>query len=108
MRKYKSKYLKPYIRKLKAGDLKRLRSQQTFRALLNECIIGRARKNKEQVYVLTLAGTRGIVDVEINKEKLRNAIVAIDTSNRECNKMRNAWKHSFQRAYQKNRRKTEE
>lgn len=47
MRKYKSKYMKPYIRKLKAGDLKRITSQMTFQALLNECIIDYAQRNKK-------------------------------------------------------------
>lgn len=47
MRKYKSKFMKPYIRKLKAGDLKRITSQMTFQALLNECIIDYARQYKK-------------------------------------------------------------
>lgn len=55
MRKYKSKFMKPYIRKLKAGDLKRITSQMTFQALFNECIIDYARRYKKQVYVLTFA-----------------------------------------------------
>lgn len=48
MRKYKSKFMKPYIRKLKAGDLKRITSQMTFQALLNECIIDYARQYKNR------------------------------------------------------------
>jgi hypothetical protein len=89
MRKYKSKFMKPYIRKLKAGDLKRITSQMTFQALLNECIIDYAQRNKKQVYVLTLAGTRCIVDVGMSKKRLRNAMIAIDRYYREYNKMRN-------------------
>lgn len=68
MRKYKSKFMKPYIRKLKAGDLKRITSQMTFQALLNECIIDYARQYKKQVYVLTFAGSRDILDVSMNKK----------------------------------------
>ena len=74
MRKYKSKFMKPYIRKLKAGDLKRITSQMTFQALLNECIIDYARRYKKQVYVLTFAGSRDILDVSMNKTKLKNSI----------------------------------
>ena len=105
MRKYKSKFMKPYIRKLKAGDLKRITSQMTFQALLNECIIDYARRYKKQVYVLTFAGSRDILDVSMNKKKLRNSIVAIDTSNREYNIIRNSWKRSIQRMKQNDRRK---
>ena len=101
MRKYKSKFMKPYIRKLKAGDLKRITSQMTFQALLNECIIDYARQYKKQVYVLTFAGSRDILDVSMNKKKLRNSIVAIDTSNREYNIIRNSWKRSIQRMKQR-------
>ena len=88
MRKYKSKFMKPYIRKLKAGDLKRITSQMTFQALLNECIIDYARQYKKQVYVLTFAGSRDILDV-----------------NREYNIIRNSWKRSIQRMKQNDRRK---
>lgn len=105
MRKYKSKFIKPYIRKLKAGDLKRITSQMTFQALFNECIIDYARRYKKQVYVLTFAGSRDILDVSMNKTKLRNSIVAIDTSNREYNIIRNSWKRSIQRMKQNDRRK---
>ena len=68
VRKYKSKFMKPYIRKLKAGDLKRITSQMTFQALFNECIIDYARRYKKQVYVLTFAGSRDILDVSMNKK----------------------------------------
>lgn len=105
MRKYKSKFMKPYIRKLKAGDLKRITSQMTFQALLNECIIDYARRYKKQVYVLTFAGSRDILDVSMNKTKLKNSIVAIDTSNREYNIIRNSCKQSIQRMKQNDRRK---
>lgn len=105
MRKYKSKFMKPYIRKLKAGDLKRITSQMTFQALFNECVIDYARRYKKQVYVLTFAGSRDILDVSMNKKKLRNSIVAIDTSNKEYNIIRNSWKRSIQRMKQNNKRK---
>ena len=86
MRKYKSKFMKPYIRKLKAGDLKRITSQMTFQALFNECIIDYARRYKKQVYVLTFAGSRDILDVSMNI-------------------IRNSWKRSIQRMKQNDRRK---
>lgn len=105
MRKYKSKFMKPYIRKLKAGDLKRITSQMTFQALFNECITIMHVGTKNRFYVLTFAGSRDILDVSMNKKKLRNSIVAIDTSNREYNIIRNSWKRSIQRMKQNDRRK---
>lgn len=59
MRKYKSKYGKPYIRRLKAGDLKKIRNAGDV-GVMCRWIIDSARKRNKQVYVLTLFGINNI------------------------------------------------
>ena len=96
MRKYKSKYGKPYIRRLKAGDLKKIRKAGGLWAIMCRWIIDSARKRNKQVYVLTLFGINNIINIDYDKTILKELFTEPEITNKEYNKICNRYKNTAQ------------
>lgn len=96
MRKYKSKYGKPYIRRLKAGDLKKIRNAGGLWAIMCRWIIDSARKRNKQVYVLTLFGINNIINIDYDKTILKELFTEPEITNKEYNKICNRYKNTAQ------------
>lgn len=96
MRKYKSKYGKPYIRRLKAGDLKKIRNAGGMWAIMCRWIIDSARKRNKQVYVLTLFGINNIINIDYDKTILKELFTEPEITNKEYNKICNRYKNTAQ------------
>lgn len=96
MRKYKSKYGKPYIRRLKAGDLKKFRNAGGLWAIMCRWIIDSARKRNKQVYVLTLFGINNIINIDYDKTILKELFTEPEITNKEYNKICNRYKNTAQ------------
>lgn len=99
MRKYKSKYGKPYIRRLKAGDLKKIMKNDEFGGLwASICanIIKSAHSKNKQVYVWKLFGTGEIVMVYTDKQYMKSVLGEGKVTNREFNRLCNKYKGMFQ------------
>lgn len=96
MRKYKSKYGKPYIRRLKAGDLKKIRNAGGMWAIMCRWIIDSARKRNKQVYVLTLFGINNIINIDYDKTILKELFTEPEITNKEYNKICNRYKNTTQ------------
>ena len=96
MRKYKSKYGKPYIRRLKAGDLKKIRNAGGLWAIMCRWIIDSARKRNKQVYVLTLFGINNIINIDYDKTILKELFTEPEITNIEYNKICNRYKNTAQ------------
>ena len=96
MRKYKSKYGKPYIRRLKAGDLKKIRNAEGMWAIMCRWIIDSARKRNKQVYVLTLFGINNIINIDYDKTILKELFTEPEITNKEYNKICNRYKNTAQ------------
>ncbi len=96
MRKYKSKYGKPYIRRLKAGDLKKIRNAGGMWAIMCRWIIDSARKRNKQVYVLTLFGINNIINIDYDKTILKELFTDPEITNKEYNKICNRYKNTAQ------------
>ena len=96
MRKYKSKFMKPYIRRLKAGDLKRIVKDKEFGGMwskISKEIIETAHSQNKQVYILTITGTGKILAVNTKKTFLKSLFgsgkVPHKEFNRQCNEYKN-------------------
>lgn len=96
MRKYKSKYGKTYIRRLKAGDLKKIRNAGGLWAIMCRWIIDSARKRNKQVYVLTLFGINNIINIDYDKTILKELFTEPEITNKEYNKICNRYKNTAQ------------
>ena len=96
MRKYKSKYGKPYIRRLKAGDLKKIRNAGGMWAIMCRWIIDSARTRNKQVYVLTLFGINNIINIDYDKTILKELFTEPEITNKEYNKICNRYKNTAQ------------
>lgn len=96
MRKYKSKYGKPYIRRLKAGDLKKIRNAGGLWAIMCRWIIDSARKRNKQVYVLTLFGINNIINIDYDKTILKELFTEPEITNKEYNNICNRYKNTAQ------------
>ncbi len=96
MRKYKSKYGKPYIRRLKAGDLKKIRNAGGLWAIMCRWIIDSARKRNKHVYVLTLFGINNIINIDYDKTILKELFTEPEITNKEYNKICNRYKNTAQ------------
>lgn len=96
MRKYKSKHGKPYIRRLKAGDLKKIRNAGGLWAIMCRWIIDSARKRNKQVYVLTLFGINNIINIDYDKTILKELFTEPEITNKEYNKICNRYKNTAQ------------
>lgn len=96
MRKYKSKYGKPYIRRPKAGDLKKIRNAGGLWAIMCRWIIDSARKRNKQVYVLTLFGINNIINIDYDKTILKELFTEPEITNKEYNKICNRYKNTAQ------------
>lgn len=87
MRKYKSKYLKPYIRRLKVSDRKLAMNSgiTTYHEICMAIDTGRGG------YVLVQHGAKKIVAYGRNKWKLKNQISRIRITKKSKGKTYNQW-----------------
>ena len=100
MRKYKSKYGKPYIRRLKAGDFKKIMNNEECGGLLRffcQDVIELAHSHNKQVYVLTTAGIGEISIVNTNKQFMKQLLGRTvgykELTNKEFNRLCNEYKN---------------
>lgn len=103
MRKYKSKYGKPYIRRLKAGDLKKIKNNEEcggLWALFSQDVIELAHNRNKQVYILTMAGIGEILIVNTNKQFMKQLLGRKvgykELTNKEFNRLCNIYKNTVQ------------
>lgn len=92
MRKYKSAYLKPYIRKAK---------KQVFYSSnasdIMVCIAMSAYEHhKGDVYILTQRGTNKVIEIGSSKETIKRRLLAVSNkkNNHRCKKF-NSWRNGI-------------
>lgn len=75
MRKYRSAYLKPYIRKARKDDFNGARANDLRTAIM----MGIIEDEGHKAYVLVQRGTKGIISIARSRRELQNlpALVAI-------------------------------
>lgn len=71
MRKYKSAYLKPYIRRLRKTD-----KEMDFRTAVRLA----AAETMGYKYVLVQRGVSGVLDVDKSKQKIKNKLIGVKKS----------------------------
>lgn len=91
MRKYKSNYLKPYVRRIKDNDLKASSRNMDLRTYMR---LGMAKEFGFR-YVMVQRGA-GVIQVGKSKEELKKNILVVD-SNKGFNKWTNRIKKQCQR-----------
>lgn len=103
MRKYKSKYGKPYIRRLKAGDLKKIMNNEECGGLWKlfcQDVIELAHSHNKQVYILTTTGIGEISFVNTNKQFMKQLLGRTvgykELTNKEFNRLCNIYKNTAQ------------
>lgn len=90
MRKYKSAYLKPYIRKAKKQDFYGSNASDIMVCIamsIYKCYQG-------DVYVLTQRGSNRVIDIAKSKEEIKIRLLAVSNkkNNHRCKKF-NSWRN---------------
>lgn len=91
MRKYKSNYLKPYVRRIKDNDLKASSRDMDFRTFMR---LGMSKEFGFK-YVMVQRGA-GIIQVGRSKEELKKSILVVK-GNKSFNEWANRIKKQCQR-----------
>lgn len=85
MRKYRSAYLKPYIRKARKDDFNGAKANDLRTAILMGIIEAEGHK----AYVLVQRGTRGIISIARSRRELEKSIILVALKKMKFNQWAN-------------------